>query len=145
MRILVQRVSQSGVTVGENEVGAIKSGLLVLLGVEEKDTQEDAANLANKLAKLRIMADKSGKMNLSVNDIGGKVLVVSQFTLYADTSKGNRPSFIKAANPEKAQKLYKIFVENLKKEGVEVETGQFGAYMEIRANLDGPVTIIMDS
>ena len=125
--------------------GKIGKGLFVLVGVKEGDTEKDSEALAEKLAKLRVMSDTGGKMNLSVKDVGGKVLAVSQFTLIADTSKGNRPSFIKAAKPELAEKIYNHFVEKLQKLGVKVETGMFGEYMEIDANLDGPVTIIIEN
>ena len=145
MRVVVQRVRRASVEVKQEMVGKIEKGLFVLLGVEEADSQEDAEVLANKLSKLRIMADGKGKMNLSVGDVEGQILVVSQFTLHADTSAGNRPSFIKAANPKKAEKLYMYFIEYLKNLGVGVQTGKFGAYMNISVNLDGPVTIIIDS
>lgn len=152
MRLVVQRVSKAKVKVrvsGE-EVGKIDKGLFVLVGVKEGDTVKDSEVLAEKLAKLRVMSldsarDKADrrKMNYSVKDVGGEILAVSQFTLIADTSKGNRPSFIKAAKPELAEKIYNHFVEKLRKLGVNVETGQFGEYMEIEAELDGPVTIII--
>ena len=147
MRLVVQRVNSAKVVVAETGkvVGEIGKGLFVLLGVKDGDSEKDAKALAEKLAKLRVMADKKGKMNLSVKDVAVSVLVVSQFTLYADTSKGNRPSFIKAAEPGHAEKLYKHFVDKLKEKGVEVETGSFGEYMEIDAKLDGPVTIIIES
>ena len=118
--------------------------MLVLLGVKQGDAENDADILAEKLAKLRVMADEKEKMNLSVKDIDAEVLVVSQFTLYADTSGGNRPSFIKAAEPGLAEKLYKLFVSKLIGLRIKVETGSFGEYMEIDAELDGPVTIIME-
>ena len=119
--------------------------MFVLVGVAEGDTEKNSEILAEKLAKLRVMADDAGKMNLTVNEVGGKILAVSQFTLIADTSKGNRPSFIKAAKPELAEKIYNHFVEKLQKLGVKVETGKFGEYMEIDADLDGPVTIIIEN
>ena len=143
MRLVVQRVKAASVKVKENIVGKIDVGLFVLVGVGEGDSKKDAQILAEKLAKLRIMADGQEKMNLSVRDVGGKVLAVSQFTLYADTTGGNRPSFIKAAEPDKAEKIYNRFIENLKEFGVDVETGRFGEYMDIEARLDGPVTIII--
>lgn len=145
MRVLVQRVSKSSVSVGGKTVGKISKGLLVLLGVRDGDNENNAIFLAEKLAKLRIMSDKNDKMNLSVRDVGAEILVVSQFTLYADTNKGNRPSFVKAANPLLAKKLYNLFIGSLKDLGVKIETGKFGAYMNIKAELDGPVTIIIDS
>lgn len=145
MRLVVQRVNKGKVKLASNgkTLGEIEKGLFVLVGVGEKSKKEDATELAEKLSKLRIMADDEGKMNLSVKDMSAKVLVVSQFTLYADTSKGNRPSFLKAAEPDKAKSLYKLFIQELKGLGVDVETGSFGEYMEIEAELDGPVTIVI--
>ena len=146
MRLVVQRVKKASVSVvGPGKiVGEIDKGLLVLVGVKEGDSEKNAEDLAEKLAKLRVMADKAGKMNLSVKDVGAEVLAVSQFTLYADTSKGNRPSFIRAADPELAKKVYGHFVTKLRQLGVKVESGEFGAYMQIDAELDGPVTIMID-
>ena len=129
----------------EKVVGKIGKGLFVLVGVKERDSKKDAEILAEKLSKLRVMADKAGKMNLSVKDVDAKVLAVSQFTLYADTSRGNRPSFIKAAEPKLAQKIYEHFVHKLKDLGVKIETGSFGDYMQIETELDGPVTILLES
>lgn len=126
------------------KVGQIEKGLFVLIGVGEKDTLETAERLARKLARLRLMADGKGKINLDVEEAKAKVLVVSQFTLLADTSKGNRPSFINAALPEKAKEIYEWFIAKLKSLGVEVETGSFGEYMEIETSLDGPVTIVLE-
>jgi len=143
MRLVVQRVKKGSVSAKGKVVGKIGEGLFVLVGVAEGDTEKNAEVLAEKLAKLRVMADKAGKMNLSVKDVDSEVLAVSQFTLYADTSKGNRPSFIKAGEPELANKVYKHFVTKLRELGVKVETGEFGAYMEIDVQLDGPVTIII--
>lgn len=145
MRLIVQRVDQAEVKNEGKIVGKIKRGLFVLLGVSKGDKEEDALFLAEKLAKIRVMSDEKGKINLAVKDVEGKVLVVSQFTLYADTKGGNRPSFIKAAEPELALKLYNLFIEKLKNLGIEVETGKFGSYMKISLELDGPVTIILDS
>ena len=147
MRLVIQRVKKASVRVSETGkiVGNIGQGLFVLFGVKEGDTEKEAEVLAEKLVKLRIMADDKGKMNLSVKDVDASVLVVSQFTLYADTSGGNRPSFIKAAKPELAERIYNHFVEKLLKLGVKVETGQFGEYMEINADLDGPVTLFLDN
>lgn len=147
MRLVVQRVKKASVSVVESRkiAGEIDKGLLVLVGVKEGDSEKAAEDLAGKLARLRVMADKAGKMNLSVKDAGAEVLAVSQFTLYADTSKGNRPSFIKAADPELAEKIYSHFVAKLWQLGVKVESGEFGAYMQIDAELDGPVTVIIDS
>lgn len=145
MRLVIQRVKRAKVSVkGKNKiVGKINKGLFILMGVTEGDSKEGAGKLAEKVSKLRIMADKEGKMNLSIKDVDGEVLVVSQFTLYADTRKGNRPSFIKASVPELAKDIYEHFVAQLKERGVKVETGEFGAYMEIDTELDGPVTIIL--
>lgn len=143
MRLVVQRVSEASVKVGRGEVvGKIGKGLFVLVGVKEGDKLEDAGMLAFKLLKLRVMADPEGKMNLSVGDVGGEFLVVSQFTLHADTSGGNRPSFISAADPKVAKEIYEHFVVKLKELRAKVETGSFGDYMEISAKLDGPVTIL---
>ncbi len=126
-------------------VGEIGPGLVVLVGVRRGDLPEDAAYLAKKTANLRIFADEAGKMNRSVKEIGGEVLAVSQFTLYAETRKGNRPSFTQAAEPELGRRLYEHYVELLLKEGLHVETGVFGAMMEVELLNDGPVTILVDS
>ena len=146
MRLVIQRVKKAQVTVLEKGevVGKIGPGLFILVGVGEGDEDEAADRLAQKVVKMRILADAAGKMNLSIKDSGGEILAVSQFTLYADTSAGNRPSFIKAASPDLAQKLYERFIENLRKEGLKVETGQFGSYMKIEPELDGPVTIVLE-
>ena len=145
MRLIIQRVSKTSVKVKEKKVGKISRGLFVLVGVKKGDSYKDAEILAEKLYKLRIMADKAGKMNLSVSDTDGQFLVVSQFTLYADTSGGNRPSFINSAEPTEAKKVYEHFLSKLKEKGAKVETGSFGEYMEISAELDGPVTIILET
>lgn len=145
MRLVVQRVSQASVSIENRVVGKIGRGLLVLVGIGQEDKKEEAKLLAEKLSKLRVMADGNDKMNLSVKDTRASILVVSQFTLYADTKKGNRPSFVKAADPKLAQKLYNYFMVKLKDLGISVETGQFGSYMDIKADLDGPVTIILES
>jgi D-tyrosyl-tRNA(Tyr) deacylase len=137
MRLVVQRVKKA--EVGSASVGL---GFLVLLGVGKGDTNDQAEILAEKLFKLRVMSDESDKMNRSLLDVGGEVLVVSQFTLHADTSGGNRPSFIKAAEPVLAKEIYEYFVSLLRKKGLGVKTGTFGEYMEIKAVLDGPVTIL---
>lgn len=144
MRLLVQRVKKAEVKVDEIKVGSIEEGLFVLVGIKKNDTTEDAEKLANKLSKLRLMADDNGKMNLSLLDTQKKVLVVSQFTLYSDASGGNRPSFINAALPEDAKKIYEHFVATLKQLGLGVETGNFGEYMKIDTLLDGPVTILLE-
>lgn len=146
MRVVIQRVSEASVTIGGEVHSQIGRGLLVLLGVESDDTNEDAVWLASKLCQMRIFSDADGKMNLSVLDIAGEVLVVSQFTLHASTKKGNRPSFIRAARPEQAIPLYEGFmreVENLL--GRTVKTGVFAADMQVALINDGPVTITMDS
>jgi len=123
-------------------VGEIEKGLFVLVGFKKGDSKKDAEGLAERLSKLRVMSDGNDKMNLSVKDVDGKMLVVSQFTLYADTSGGNRPSFVNAEVPEKAKKLYEFFINKLKEKEIETETGSFGDYMQIETILDGPVTII---
>lgn len=145
MRLVIQRVKRASVSITETGkvIGKINKGFLVLVGVKKGDTKKEAEVLAEKLAKLRVMADKQRKMNLSVKDVGGEVLLVSQFTLHADTAKGNRPSFAKAAGPGLAEKIYEYFVAQLKNKGVKIKTGSFGEYMEIEAELDGPVTIII--
>lgn len=145
MKLVIQRVKSASVVVDSQKVGKIDKGLFVLLGVAKGDSEKDALTLVNKLSKLRIMGDDKNKMNLPVKDVGGSVLVVSQFTLHANTKKGNRPSFIKAANPDLARDLYKYFVTKLIEMGVHVETGKFGTYMNIDAELDGPVTILLES
>ena len=144
MKLVVQRVKEALVKTSKDNkvVGKIGKGYVVLVGVKKEDTLKDAELLAVKLSRLRIIADENGKMNLSINDADGEILVVSQFTLYADTSGGNRPSFINAALPEDAKKIYEHFVNKLKEGRVRVETGSFGDYMEINCVLDGPVTIL---
>lgn len=146
MKAVVQRVTASSVSVDDEIVGKIDKGLNVLLGVEEDDTEKDAEVLAAKIAKMRIFEDENEKMNLSVLDVDGSVLVISQFTLCADIKKGNRPSFIPAAKPDKATALYEYFSSQLKENGVKkVENGVFGADMAVEISNDGPVTIIMDT
>lgn len=145
MRAVVQRVSHASVKVDGQTVGQIGRGLLVLLGVGQGDTQEDALYLARKIAGLRIFADAQGKMNLALADVGGGVLVVSQFTLYGDTRKGNRPSFVGAAPPETGRRLYEQFCDLLAQQGVHVETGVFQAHMQVHLVNDGPVTLWLDS
>ncbi|SMB98844.1 D-tyrosyl-tRNA(Tyr) deacylase [Thermanaeromonas toyohensis ToBE] len=145
MRAVVQRVLSAKVKVNGQEISAIGPGLLVFLGVKVGDTEEDAWYLAEKIAGLRVFPDREGKMNLSVQDTGGRVLVVSQFTLYGDCRKGRRPSFSEAAPAEEAEKLYQSFVEALKKQGLEVACGQFQAYMQVELVNDGPVTLLLDS
>lgn len=145
MHLVVQRVKEARVKVigSEKIVGKIGKGLFVLIGVGKEDEKGVAEILANKVSKLRIMAGENDKMNLSVKDTNSEVLVVSQFTLYSDTSGGNRPSFISAAEPKLANEIYIGFIDKLKKLGIKVETGSFGDYMEIEAVLDGPVTITL--
>jgi len=146
MRIVIQRVSEAAVKINVNKVGEIQKGLLVLLGIEHDDTEKDADYLLQKLINLRIFSDADGKMNLSVQDVNGGILVVSQFTLHAATKKGNRPSYIRAARPEQAIPLYEYFVAELQKiSASKVQTGRFGADMKVALVNDGPVTIIMDS
>ena len=143
MRAIVQRVKKSELYINNELYSKIEKGFLVLLGVTETDTEEDMKALADKILKLRVFEDENGKMNLSVFDIGGELQVVSQFTLYADTKKGNRPSYINALNGEKAVKLYDMFNEKLK-EQIKVETGIFGSEMKVSLVNDGPVTIILE-
>lgn len=145
MRALVQRVSEASVTVEARTVGAIGRGLLVLLGVGHSDDQQDSQLLARKVVQLRIFEDDGGRMNRSVLDVGGSVLVVSQFTLYADVRKGNRPSFVGAAPPERAQALYRSFCDRVAAQGAPVQHGEFAARMAVRLINDGPVTIWLDT
>ena len=146
MKAVVQRVTSSSVTVDGKTIGSIGKGYNVLLGVQPEDTREHADILAAKIAKLRVFEDEEGKMNLSVQDIDGEILVISQFTLCADIKKGNRPSFTTAAAPDMANELYEYFQQQLLANGVrKVEHGEFGADMKVEINNDGPVTILMDS
>ncbi len=145
MKIVVQRVSQASVKVSGEIVGEISQGLLLLVGIEENDEKEAAEWLAKKILDLRIFSDEEGKMNRSVKDINGEILCVSQFTLIADYKKGNRPSFIKAAKPEKAVPLFEYFKGLIKSSGLKTESGIFGADMKVSLLNDGPVTIVMDS
>ena len=145
MRAIIQRVKQASVEVEGEVVGRIGEGLLVLLGAGKNDTEEDAQYLAGKIMTLRIFEDTEGKMNLSVTDTDGEVLVVSQFTLYGDCRKGRRPSFDKAAPPELAEELYELFVREIKERGVKVETGKFRAMMDVHLVNSGPVTLMLDS
>lgn len=145
MRAVVQRVTRARVTVDAQVAGEIGPGLLILLGVSKADNPESGTYLAEKIANLRIFADAAGKMNLSLLDVKGAALVVSQFTLYGDTRGGRRPSYIQAAAPEEANKLYEGFVQSLRALGVPVETGVFQAHMEVELTNDGPVTILLDS
>ena len=144
MRAVIQRVSEASVTVDEKVVGAIGRGFLVLLGVETGDEESKARWLAEKIAGLRLFEDDHGKMNLDISDVSGEVLVVSQFTLLGDCSRGRRPSFIKAAPPEEANRLYLYFAEVLRQQGLNVAMGQFQANMQVRLTNDGPVTLILE-
>lgn len=144
MKLVVQRVTKGEVTVEESVVGKIEKGLVVLLGVSENDTKEQADYLINKLCGLRIFSDENDKMNLSIKDVNGKMLIISQFTLIADINSGYRPSFSKAAKFEKANEMYKYFIEECKKRNIVVEHGEFGANMQVSLINDGPVTIILD-
>lgn len=146
MRVVIQRVSHAEVKVESKIVGSIESGLLILLGICHDDTTEDMEWLLNKIAQLRVFNDTAGMMNLSIKDINGSFLVISQFTLYASTKKGNRPSYIRAAAPAIAIPLYELFLQKLQRlSGLKVEKGIFGADMKVSLTNDGPVTIIMDS
>ncbi len=144
MKIVIQRVQNAEVKVENETVGKINKGFLVLLGVTHGDTKENADYLVKKLCKLRVFRDENDKMNLSLKDVNGELLIVSQFTLYADCTQGNRPSFINAAGPEEANELYEYFCEECQKNGIKVEKGIFGADMKVSLLNDGPVTIIIE-
>lgn len=145
MRVVLQRVSHASVTVEEKVIGKIQRGFLLLVGVTHDDAMEDMEYLVRKIVQMRIFEDEEGKLNRSIQDIGGKILSVSQFTLYADTKKGNRPSFSKAAPGDVALKMFEQFNGLLRDTGIPVETGQFGADMKVELLNDGPVTILLDS
>lgn len=145
MRAVLQRVSQAEVRVGDEVIGRIGRGFVVLLGVAKDDDEKDAAYLVDKTLAMRVFADAAGKMNLALGQVGGELLVISQFTLLADTESGRRPSFIRAAPPEEAKRLYEHFLSLVRNGGVKVETGEFGAMMAVSLVNDGPVTIILDS
>lgn len=146
MKVVIQRVSQASVTIKNKIIAEINSGLLILIGIEEADCQEDINWLTSKIANLRIFGDENEVMNLSVKDINGDIIVVSQFTLHASTKKGNRPSYIKAAKPEIAIPLYEKFITQMEIElGKKIQTGQFGADMKVSLVNDGPVTILIDT
>ena len=145
MRIVLQRVKHASVSVGDEEISSVGPGLLLFVGVAKEDTETEADWLAEKVAGLRVFADDEGKMNLSVRDVGGEILTVSQFTLLADTRKGKRPSFIRAAPPEEAERLFDYFCERLGEAGVgSVKTGAFGEMMDVALVNDGPVTIVLE-
>jgi D-tyrosyl-tRNA(Tyr) deacylase len=146
MRVVIQRVKKASVSIDEQIVGNINQGLLILLGIENSDNENDIKWLVQKILGLRIFSDAEGKMNLSITDIQGELLIVSQFTLFASTVKGNRPSFIKSAKPDISIPLYENFLEVIRKEtSLKIETGKFGADMEVLLINDGPITIIIDS
>ena len=145
MKALLQRVTEASVSVDSKIIGKIDRGLAVLVGVGTDDTEDDARQLANKTSQLRIFADDDGKFNLSAIDVKGEILVVSQFTLMANTSKGRRPSFTDAAPPQEAEKLVDLYISYLKETGLMVETGVFQAYMQVQIHNDGPVTIMLNS
>lgn len=145
MRLVVQRVTEAKVDVNGETVGKINKGFMVLCGITHEDTEKEVNILARKLCNLRIFEDENDKMNLSLNDVGGELLIISQFTLYADSmSSGNRPSFIEAARPEKAKPLYEYFIKKCEEEGIHVEKGIFGADMKVSLLNDGPVTILLE-
>lgn len=145
MKVLVQRVTKASVSVDGEVVGSIGQGMVVLVGVANNDSEKDVVYLAQKVVGLRIFSDDAGRFNLSVQDIKGELLVVSQFTLLADTRKGRRPSFIEAAPPAQAETLFNYFVEQVRSAGLKVETGRFQQYMQVEIHNDGPVTILLDS
>ncbi|MFC2170551.1 D-aminoacyl-tRNA deacylase [Calditrichota bacterium] len=144
MRVLVQRVSSASVQVEGREISSIPSGLLLLAGIHEDDTESEVRWMASKIAGLRIFEDDQDKMNLSIQDVSGEILVVSQFTLYGDARKGRRPSFSHAAPPDKAEPLCRLFASSLKEENLIVKEGVFGAYMQVHLTNDGPVTILVE-
>ncbi len=145
MRALIQRVKKGAVYVNGRELGSIGKGFVILLGVGREDEDEDLEYLVDKVVNLRVFPDENEKMNLSLLDVNGEALVISQFTLYADCRRGRRPSFTRAAPPEKGEKMYKAFIEKLSGRGIKVETGEFGAMMLVEIHNDGPVTILLDS
>ena len=145
MRVVIQRVSQASVSINDAIEGKINTGFMILLGIGHEDTNEDIEWLTQKITNLRVFSDEEGKMNLSILDIKGEILLISQFTLFASTKKGNRPSFIQSAKPEIAIPLYEKFIESIKDFGIKVSTGIFGADMKVSLTNDGPVTILIDS
>ena len=144
MKFLIQRVSKASVEIEDKVVGKINKGFLVLIGITHDDNCEIADYLIKKLLNLRVFEDENGKMNLNINQVNGELLLVSQFTLYANTKEGNRPSFVDAAKPDYANKLYEYIIEKLKKENIVVQTGEFGADMQVSLINDGPVTIMLE-
>jgi len=146
MRAVIQKVSFASITIDGDQTKEIGPGLVILLGIEESDSRSDIEWLSGKISRLRIFDDKQGIMNLSIQDVNGEIMIVSQFTLHASTKKGNRPSYIKAATPETAIPLYDAFIEQMQEDqGKPVVTGEFGAYMQLNLNNDGPVTISIDT
>jgi D-tyrosyl-tRNA(Tyr) deacylase len=145
MRTIIQRVQNASVSTNNQTIGSIKSGLLVFLGVHQADSEATVISLVEKISNLRIFKDSNNKLNLSALDINAEVLVISQFTLYADCSKGNRPSFAQAAEPTKAEHLYTLFIDQLKQKNLTVASGEFGADMQVSLINDGPVTILLDT
>lgn len=145
MRVVIQKSLQSSVTIDQEITGQIEKGFVLLVGVTHEDTEEDAEYCARKIAKMRIFEDEDDKMNLSLSQVGGEILSISQFTLFANTRKGNRPSFTDSAKPEQAEALYDYFNDQLKNQGFKVETGRFGAMMQVSILNDGPVTVLIDS
>lgn len=145
MRIVLQRVKSASVSIDETVVGKIGVGFVLLVGIADSDTEAELDYLVRKITKLRVFEDLVGKMNLAIEDVGGQILLISQFTLYADTKKGNRPSFTKAGAPDFADKMYQLFNKKLRDTGLTVETGEFGANMQVQLINDGPVTIIFDT
>lgn len=145
MKIVLQRVSEASVSVDNESIGVIDQGLMLLVGVHENDTEEQMEWLAEKILKLRVFDDEDGKMNLSVQDVNGEILVVPQFTLYGDYEQGNRPSYFEAAGPDKADRLYENLISYFKSNSdLNVETGKFGAYMDVQIRNDGPVTLVLE-
>lgn len=145
MRAVIQRVSQASVTVDDQIIGSIQNGFMVLLGIADEDTEEDLNYLVKKITQMRIFEDEQGKMNLSLKDTGGSLLIISQFTLFASTKKGNRPSFTEAGSPEFSRQMYLKFIDACREQGIHTEEGEFGAHMVVSLVNDGPVTITIDS
>ena len=145
MKTVIQRVSNANVKVNEQIIGEIEKGLVILLGISNNDTEKTIEQMAHKISNLRIFSDENEKMNLSIKDINGQILVISQFTLFADCKKGNRPSFTNAGSPEHANKLYEYFIKQIENQQIEVEHGIFGQNMKVSLTNDGPVTIILEA